>query len=300
MLTPSWFFGVVEDRNDPLKLGRCRVRCVGYHTENKQELPTHDLPWCYPIAPIGSASISGKGDAPVGPLEGTWVVGFFKDGEACQDPVMIGTVGGIPMMTPDPNKGFNDPRGLYPNNVGEPDTNKLARGEPEGTIVDSKKSSQDTMLVASGFGVSAKQEPENPYAAQYPFNEVKESEAGHIIEVDSTPGSERLHTYHPSGTFEEIHPDGSKVEKIQGNSYTVTAGEHSIHVKGKCDVTLEGGCNVLVNGPTNFNCMGTASYTVAGCFSVKALGSIKLTSGASNLILNPGACIIRAPLIQLN
>ena len=31
-----WFVGVVEDRADPQKLGRVRVRCLGYHTENKE------------------------------------------------------------------------------------------------------------------------------------------------------------------------------------------------------------------------------------------------------------------------
>ena len=35
-----WFTGVIEDRQDPLKMGRCRVRCVGWHAENKMLLPT--------------------------------------------------------------------------------------------------------------------------------------------------------------------------------------------------------------------------------------------------------------------
>ena len=31
----TWFCGVVEDRHDPIKTGRLRVRCLGFHTENK-------------------------------------------------------------------------------------------------------------------------------------------------------------------------------------------------------------------------------------------------------------------------
>jgi len=41
----QWFVRVVEDRADPKKLGRVRVRCLGYHTENLDKLPTDDLPW---------------------------------------------------------------------------------------------------------------------------------------------------------------------------------------------------------------------------------------------------------------
>lgn len=91
-----WWVGVVEDRKDPLKLGRCRVRVLGYHIENKRELPTQDLPWAMPMQPITSAANSGKGQTPLGPLEGTWVVGFFADGADCQQPIMMGTMGGIP------------------------------------------------------------------------------------------------------------------------------------------------------------------------------------------------------------
>lgn len=87
-----WFVGVVESRRDPLKAGRCQVRIFGDHTSSKEELPTKDLPWAIPMMPISSASISGKGSSPIGPLEGTWVVGWYLDGPDKQQPMMIGTI----------------------------------------------------------------------------------------------------------------------------------------------------------------------------------------------------------------
>ena len=129
----TWWQGVVEDRYDPLKLGRCRVRILGYHTDNKQEsvgIPTADLPWATPSQPITSAAMNGIGTSPTGIVEGTWVFGFFRDGKNAQDPVIIGTFGGIPEDKCTPGLGFNDPTGKYPlqQNLNEPDTNRLARG----------------------------------------------------------------------------------------------------------------------------------------------------------------------------
>lgn len=92
-----FYTGVVEDRMDPMKLGRCRVRVVGIHTHNKQVLPTQDLPWAMPVQPLNSGAMSGIGKAPVGPVEGTWVVIFFQD-EDNQFPMMMGTIGGIPQQ----------------------------------------------------------------------------------------------------------------------------------------------------------------------------------------------------------
>ena len=89
------YTGVVENRDDPLKLGRCQVRIVGLHTDDKTVLPTEELPWAFPMAPITSASMNGIGWTPVGPVPGTWVVIMFHDEEE-QMPVMIGTIGGIP------------------------------------------------------------------------------------------------------------------------------------------------------------------------------------------------------------
>lgn len=89
------YHGVVENRKDPLKLGRCQVRIAGLHSHDKNLLPTEDLPWAYPLQPVTSAAMSGIGHAPVGPVEGTGVIIIFRDDDE-QYPIMIGTVGGIP------------------------------------------------------------------------------------------------------------------------------------------------------------------------------------------------------------
>lgn len=88
----SWWIGVVEDRKDPEKLGRVKVRIFGLHTDDKTDLPTEHLQWAWPVQPITSAALSGKGKSPVGPLEGTWVVGFFLDGNDQQQPAFFGTI----------------------------------------------------------------------------------------------------------------------------------------------------------------------------------------------------------------
>lgn len=86
------WFGIVEDVNDPLGLGRCRVRIVGYHNMNDQKIPTEALPWATPILPITNAAIGGIGHAPVGAKINTRVWGFFADGKTAQKPIMIGTL----------------------------------------------------------------------------------------------------------------------------------------------------------------------------------------------------------------
>ena len=86
------FQGVVEDRNDPLNIGRVRVRCFGIHTDDKSLIPTDQLPWAQPVMPFNSASISGVGVSPTGPVEGTWVFGLFLDGSEQQQPVILGTL----------------------------------------------------------------------------------------------------------------------------------------------------------------------------------------------------------------
>jgi hypothetical protein len=84
-----WWMGVVEARNDPLGLGRCKVRIFGWHTDNKSELPTEDLPWALPMYPINNSKAFSA------PRLGEWVVGFFMDVASAQAPVMMGVIPGL-------------------------------------------------------------------------------------------------------------------------------------------------------------------------------------------------------------
>lgn len=89
-----WWTGVVEDRNDPLKAGRIRVRIIGWHPESLTELPTAQLPWAIVLLPTSGA----KGFS--GPKEGDWVHGHFLDGESGQQPVVVGVYPGMVSQKP--------------------------------------------------------------------------------------------------------------------------------------------------------------------------------------------------------
>ena len=92
----KWWTGVVEDRNDPLFLNRVRVRIYGAHSHQKDLIATPDLPWSQVMMPTTSPSLSGLGTTTHGLVEGSTVMGFYRDGEFEQDPVVMGSFIGAP------------------------------------------------------------------------------------------------------------------------------------------------------------------------------------------------------------
>lgn len=545
-----WWIGVVEDRNDPEKLGRCRVRILGYHIDNKETLPTTGLPWAMPMQPITSAALSGKGSSPVGPLEGTWVMGFFVDGADKQQPMMLGTIGGMPVPTtgcagqaeqektsgndtlkttdgqpvtdgsgnpikvtpqtntensnntpsstvnpaitgtlppltaaeiqtlmdaignkessstpggaqnyatvntlgytgkyqfgaaalvtlgymvppasgvatqadmindslwaaasknniksvadwkkngavqeaamfellsrnyktlinrsvispsssrgevagylwvahnlgagsaaelkagrskkdaygtgaaqvyalgaalfgesetpqtagadnntrsnanqPNPKsanlnqplndpklgqpKAFSDPNSVYPkcDYTDRPDTNKLATGDTTGTLIQNKINNA-SVDIATANSSRTWSEPEPAYCARYPYNHVIETESGHVIEMDDTPGKERLHVYHRSGTYIEIDSNGTFVQHVQGDNYQVYTRNNQVYVHGRSNVTIEGPSTILskdaldieVWGATNINIKNDANINVSGAAKLSVAGDLR-------------------------
>ena len=251
-----WFTGVVEDRNDPSQLGRVRVRCVGHHTDDKSKIPTADLPWAHVMHPVTDPSMNGMGNTPSFMVEGTWVVGFFMDAEDKQQPVIIGTLPGVPEEFGNPNKGFSDPNrrsqdstksdynvSVYPRSVGESDTNRLARNfEVRDTIVGDKKA-QRLEGIRSADGTIF-DEPETTYDATYPKNHVFESESGHTVEYDDTPGKQRFHQYASSGSFTEIDALGNRVVKVQGDDYYLAREKSHQFIQQDMHLTVDGTLNI--------------------------------------------------------
>jgi hypothetical protein len=481
-----WWQGVVEYRLDPLMLGRCKVRILGYHTDNTTEgsgIPTEHLPWATMMQPTTSAAISGIGTTPTGPVEGTWVIGFFRDGEDAQEPVIMGTIGGRPEEGPVPNKGFNDPDCIFPKDSylrnderkvrdgsivpkeAEQDTNRLARGNlsiptiDQSSITDesvpltngenaesliwkrssrqeavqkalagnlissientgepfyaqnsadlendpfsdssnlgtnfdvsgevtgfeitnggSKYTSAPTVVIentgsggsglsvnayitgggtptggvvssiiiidaGSGYtsapsisfsggggtgatavalieaideeGISIRQalgeesgewadidnpnyywnEPHPRYggvkksktvfetelSSCYPFNHVRASESGHVEEWDDTPGAERLHKYHKSGTFEEIQTDGTKITKVVMDDYEIVAGEKNVLIHKRSDLS-GGDLNITVEGNCRLLTMGSLVQEVRGNYHLNVLKDMRVKVGGN-------------------
>jgi len=226
-----WFLGVVEDINDPVELGRVRVRCYGWHTEDKSQIPTDSLPWAVVVTPTTSASVSGIGET-FGLLQGSWVFGIFIDGQRAQEPMILGSLPGAPTTMPDGSLGFNDPDEEYPKYVDESDINKLARGE-------------NTKTHTADSDIS---EPESPYAAEYPHNHVMETKSGHVKEYDDTPDAERIREWHKSGTFYEVGPDGDIITHIVRDRYSVVHRNDSIHVKGNVKLVIDENCTTTIGG----------------------------------------------------
>jgi len=265
----AWFTGVVEDRFDPEEMNRVKVRCFGYHTENMALVDTDDLPWATVLLPTTSAGTSGIGDTPHGLMEGSWVVGFFRDGPSAQDPIILGAIASKNEETPR-SKALGFTGDHYPSHEydGESDVNFGGRvskyTESDQMETRSQGASPSDIQVAVPAQIPSVAEnkadayyaeapwpelpPMNEHIPDYPYNKVNESESGHITEIDDTPGYERTHRLHTSGSYEEIYNDGTRQVKIVGDDYEVVINNKNIHIKGNCNMTVDGDLRQMVYG----------------------------------------------------
>ena len=347
------FYGIVEDRQDPLKVGRVRVRIHGIHSENKQYIATPDLPWAQVLLPTTTAGLSGIGTQH-GLIEGSTVFGFFRDGKTRQDPVITHVSAGIPqkgykettkdeLLNRNIEKGFNDPRRLtvdeykdtpdgpnpeqapnrshglstamdtapktpkelsinydntgstitelevtadmlpyYPLYTDESDLSSIARGGVLDHAINGGMLHTSTQKILGDF-VDVQAKP------VYPYNKVLQTEAGHVLEIDDTPKAERINVHHRSGTFHEIHADGSEVTRIVNNNYTAILKDDKVYIAGNADLQVgHGNVNITVDtGNVNMNVLkGNVDAQIQGTLNADVVGNTTFTSPETTMTTN--------------
>lgn len=139
---------------------------------------------------------------------------------------------------------------------------KLARQVPDETTESPK--GDDTAQSAPIPSPRTLKEPQSPYAADYPFNRVIKTLAGHVIELDDTVGQERVHVWHNSGTYFEIDKVGNLTMRVMGNFYHVVEGDYQLHVKGDMDVVVEGNRTTKINKSLSVEVAGDKLQTIEG------------------------------------
>ena len=125
-----WWVGQVADpsvwRNEKTRIDngkeawgyRCKVRIIGYHSFDTNELKDEELPWAHILtsASDGAPAQGGFGKLPL-LVGGESVVGFFLDGEEAQQPVVMGCFHRSPVVVnvdkPNPFEPFTGSKGPF-------------------------------------------------------------------------------------------------------------------------------------------------------------------------------------------
>ncbi|AZV00967.1 baseplate hub subunit and tail lysozyme [Escherichia phage vB_EcoM_005] len=127
-------------------------------------------------------------------------------------------------------------------------------------------------------------EPDSSYKGEYPYVQTMQTEGGHIQEFDNTPGQERYRLIHPTGSYEEVAPDGRKTSKtvadgyhIRGNETKTVEGDGTLIVKGNVTILVEGNADITVKGDAKTLVEGNHDYTVNGNVKWSVNGNVDMT-----------------------
>lgn len=254
---PLFFIGIVENNIDPRYESRVQVRAFGVHG-TKDQIPTEDLPWALVVA--GNYNMNSL------PQQNHWVFGVFLDGRDAQQPLILGTIPTFMSDTLDPER---DGIGEHPKNedekvqsadsaperVGQAACHPLATGEhpEEGHPLEHMMNCIRDVKVASNPNAPNKDfsswsETATAYNTKYPHNNVYCSPDNKTtVELDSTPGAERLMIWH-RGSYIQVDSNGTRTDKSYGDHQEVNDRNNMVYIGGRSSVTIMGDSHVYVDG----------------------------------------------------
>jgi len=258
-----WFIAIVENVNDPQQLGRVQIRVI--NENDHPSITTDELLWATPIQSITSAAYNQVGESPTGLLVGSHVFGFYLDGHEKQLPLIWGSYAKLPDGTQNTN-----------------DVSNLARGK--------------NTITVNQVGP----EPASPYAAKYPYNNVRQTQSGHVIELDDTPSNERIRIYHKVGNYIEIDHTGQQVTKVIGNDFDIVVKDKTIYVSGSYNVQSGGNTNIVGNNNIKLSAPGGTYVAGAGLNSPGAIGTSVGASGTFSTPTGQTVHVVDGIIVNIN
>lgn len=240
------FSGVVVAVDDPLRLGRVKVRVYQIHGLEETDIKAEFLPWAIPMHNGGTKESGGFNVPPLG--SSVWVEFFL--GDVQQPMYALGHHGlidaedrdaaGVTPSTGDPvDEDDPDPTNEVPSVFRgyQPQAMRARKGF-DGFTLDWTTWYLPVTYVAH--------EPPNPYhpdvngvnAEVYPGNRGFKTPSGIVVEFDDA--NTRIHVWHPKGTYLEIDADGNLVTKVAGKTYMQVDGDVQQHIKGDRLTYIEG------------------------------------------------------------
>ena len=186
--------------------------------------------------------------------------------------------------------GYQDPNGKYPyvREHNHSTVNALQRGDSTNTIVTRKETTRK-LGVPIANSKQTWDQPHSGYGTVYPYNNVQETESGHVIELDDTPGAERIHIYHRTGTFSEINYNGTKTTRIIGDNYEIIDRNGFISIAGQANITATGNINIRCLSDVNIESDGSIDIQSHGGLNLNAANDVNISAGGNvNIWSNKG------------
>ena len=160
-----------------------------------------------------------------------------------------------------PRDGFGDPTGEFPSRdyfFGS-SISKAARGETVNKLYNGGGDHDVNIELAD-------QKP-----SEFPYNQVTETQSGHSIEIDDTPGGERILIKHKTGSGVEFRSDGSVLFSSTNKKVEIVGGDNAVIIEGQADLVYNGNLNLKVTGDYNLDVGGNINVTTAGNKTEKIL-----------------------------
>lgn len=142
-------------------------------------------------------------------------------------------------------------------------------------------------------------EPNFPFKGEYPYVKSNRTESGHLLEIDDTPGHERILQQHKSGTYEEIHHNGERVMKIVGKNHHITMQDENIYIEGSAIVSVKGNITLRVGGTVVIQAEKGINMITPGDIRMKAK-NIVMESTAGNIEMSSAVDIKATAISDMN